>query len=83
MTSRPSLSSLITPSTPPSPDRPTVLLADANVLIDYRDSDPAILSLVSEHLGPICVIREVLEEAKGMTLAECREHSITVHKLET
>lgn len=64
-------------------ERPLVLLSDANVLIDYLDSDPAILGLVSEHIGPVYVLREVLAEADGMTLAKCRELSITVHQLET
>ena len=64
-------------------DRLEVLLSAANVLIDYRDSDPTILRLVSEHVGPVHVLRQVLAETKGMTLAQCRELSITVHELET
>ena len=41
------------------PDRPAVLLSDANVLIDYRDSDLAILALVVQHLAPVHVLRDV------------------------
>ena len=40
---------------------PTVLLADADVLIDYRDSELAILKLVARHLGRVAVISSVLE----------------------
>ena len=64
-------------------DRPQVLLSDANVLIDYRDSDPVSLRLVSEHVGPVHILRQVLEETKGMTLKQCHSLSITVHELET
>ena len=38
----------------------TVLLADADVLIDYRDSELAILELVSRHAGRVAVISTVL-----------------------
>lgn len=44
------------------PERPHILLADANVLIDYRDTDLSILSSACVHVGPIRVVREVLDE---------------------
>ena len=37
-------------------DMPAVLLADADVLIDYRESDLTILKLVAEHVGRVAVI---------------------------
>ena len=40
--------------------KPTVLLADADVLIDYRESDLAILALVARHLGRLAVLPPVL-----------------------
>lgn len=45
--------------------RPQILLADANVLIDYRDADPSVLSLAATHVGPIRVVHAVLEEVHG------------------
>lgn len=45
------------------------LLLDANVLIEYRDSDPGILALAAEHLGPVTVVGAVLAEVKR--LGEC------------
>lgn len=45
-------------------ERPSILLADANVLIDFRDADQTILSLAAEHIGPIYVLHVVLEEVK-------------------
>jgi len=40
-----------------------ILLADADVLIDYRNSDLSIFTLVSKHIGPVGVLREILNEA--------------------
>jgi len=37
-----------------------LLLMDANVLIDYRDSDLEILALVSRHVGPLHVLSTIL-----------------------
>jgi hypothetical protein len=48
-----------------------ILLADADVLIDYRDSDLEILSLVSRHIGPVHVLTQVLAQVHGLTAARC------------
>ena len=60
-----------------------ILLADADVFIDYRDSDLTILKLVSEHIGPVRVLREVLDEAAGITDRQCARLGIEVVQLET
>lgn len=64
------------------PDRPAVLLADANVLIDYRDSDMAILSLVVQHLAPVHVLRDVVDEVSDLSLARCGELGLRVIEVE-
>lgn len=64
------------------PDRPTVLLSDANVLIDYRDSDLSVLSLVVQYLAPVHVVREVVDEVDGVSLTRCRELGLTVIEVE-
>ena len=64
------------------PDRPAVLLSDANVLIDYRDSDLSILALVVQHLAPVHVVREVVDEVDDLSLARCRELGLTVFEVE-
>lgn len=64
------------------PERPRVLLSDANVLIDYLSSDVSILARVCEHVAPLHVLREVLEEVEGLTLTRCRELGMTVVELE-
>jgi len=60
------------------PDRPAVLLSDANVLIDYRDSDITILTLAVQRVAPVHVIREVADEVDDLSLARCRELGLTV-----
>ena len=60
------------------PVRPTVLLSDANVLIDYRDSDLAILALVVQHLAPVHVLRDVVDEVDDLSLARCEELGLKV-----
>ena len=60
------------------PDRPAVLLSDANVLIDYRDSDVAILALVAQHLAPVHVLRDVVDEVDDLSLAQCGELGLRV-----
>src|SRR6185295_15465545 len=60
-----------------------ILLADADVLIDYRDSDLTILRLVSEHIGRVRVLRPILAEAVGITERRCAQLSIDIIDLET
>ncbi len=57
---------------------PTVLLADADVLIDYRDSDLAVLTLVGQHVGRVAVLSSVLGEVRGVSRADCARLSIAV-----
>lgn len=64
------------------PDRPKVLLSDADVLIDYRDSDLSILALVVQHLAPVHVVRDVVDEVDDLSLARCRELGLTVIEVE-
>ena len=60
-----------------------ILLADADVLIDYRDSDLTILALVSEYIGRVHVLREVLAEAPGISNRQCARLGIEIVQLET
>jgi predicted nucleic acid-binding protein len=61
----------------------TVLLADADVLIDYRDSEFGILALVVEHVGRVAVLAPVLGEVRGVTPAQCVRLGIEVVEVET
>jgi len=65
------------------PTDPTVLLADADVLIDYRESDLAILGLVGQHVGRVAVLPSVLDEVEGVTATECADLGIEVVEVET
>jgi rRNA-processing protein FCF1 len=49
----------------------SVLLVDANVLIDYASSDLNILGLASRHYGSVHVPREILEEARSVQEEDC------------
>lgn len=48
-----------------------VVIADANVLIDYAKSDRTVLELFSKHLGTITVPRPLLREVAQLDEGEC------------
>jgi len=52
------------------------LVLDANVLIDYRDADLGILSLVATHVAPVCVPGPILAEVPRLDEATCRDLGI-------
>lgn len=60
-----------------------VLLADADVLIDYAVADRTILGLVSAHIGPVKVIRQVLESVEQLSERDCSSLNIEIIDLET
>ena len=55
-----------------------MLLADADVLIDYRDSDLEVVGLIGQHVGPVSVLSPVLDEVRGLSQADCEQLSIPV-----
>ena len=61
----------------------TVLLADADVLIDYRDAALDILELVAAHMGRLVVLAPVLEEVRGLGAAQCAQLGMEVVAVET
>jgi len=61
----------------------TVLLADADVLIDYRESELGILELVVQHVGRVTILAPVLDEVRGVTAAQCARLGIEVVEVET
>ena len=63
--------------------RSTVLLADADVLIDYRESALTILGLVAQHVGRMAVLTSILDEVRGLTPTECARLGIEVVEAET
>ena len=65
------------------PTDPTVLLADADVLIDYRESELAILGLVGQHVGRVAVLPSVLAEVEAVTSTECAALGIEIVEAET
>jgi len=65
------------------PTGPTVFLADADVLIDYRESELAILALVAQHVGRVTVLPSVLDEVQDVTIRDCAELGIEIVEVET
>lgn len=61
----------------------TVLLTDADVLIDYRESEIKILELVVQHIGRVVVLAPVLDEVQGVTPTQCAQLGIEVVEVET
>ena len=61
----------------------TVLLTDADVLIDYRESEIKILELVVQHMGRVVILAPVLDEVQGVTPAQCAQLGIEVVEVET
>jgi rRNA-processing protein FCF1 len=55
-----------------------LLLADANVLIDFRDSDVDLLGLLPNAVGKLHVARPVLEQVKGLSARDCARLAITL-----
>ena len=64
-------------------ETPTSLLADADVLIDYRDSDLAILKDVGRRVGRLAVVSQVLSEVHRLTRKHCKDLGIEVIEVET
>ena len=56
--------------------KPTFLIVDANVLIDYCMSDRSVLSLVSRFVGRLQVVRDVLKEVDQLGEEELVELGI-------
>ena len=60
---------------------PTVLLADADMLTDYRESDLSVLKEVGRRIGRLAVLSEVLEtpsnqcDGCGLVCAIAGRHS--------
>ena len=55
-----------------------ILLLDANVLIDFLNSEPSLLNLVSKHIGNLYVLDQIVSEVKGLDKSECKKFGLTV-----
>ena len=60
-----------------------LLLMDANVLIDYAESDLGALTLVSRHLARVHALDAVLDEVEQLGPGSCRKAEIEVLEPET
>lgn len=55
-----------------------LLIVDANVLIDYTNTDLTILALAARHIGPIHVPRVVLDEVEALDVSTCESLGLVV-----
>ncbi len=55
-----------------------LLIIDANVLIDYTNTDLSVLKLVANHLGPIHVPSVVLDEVEQLSEEDCESIGLIV-----
>ena len=62
-------------------EAPTVLLADADVLIDYCESELEVLKDVGRRIGRLAVLSEVLDEVRNLT-RKCANLGIEVIDVE-
>ena len=56
----------------------TLILTDANILIDYASCGMEVLALVSEHLAPVVVPDVILQEVRRLTQEQIEEAGMTV-----
>ena len=54
------------------------LIVDANVLIDYAETEPQILALVTRFIGPVLIPRPLLHEVQQLSEKECRSLGLEV-----
>lgn len=54
------------------------LLVDANVLIDFRDSDLTVLTLVARHLRAVRVPRPLLAEVRDLDDTDCDRYELGI-----
>jgi len=62
----------------PSPAKTIYIVTDANVLIDYYNSDKSILGLISSHLAKLLVAQDVFEEVEQLLFEDLEELGIEV-----
>lgn len=60
-----------------------ILLADADVLIDFVSTKPQTLRLVSRHVGRLLVLTQVLETVTQLTKKACASYGIEIVDVET
>lgn len=55
-----------------------ILLADADVLIDYAQTERRVLGLISQHVGPLKVLDPVLRTVGALSKTDCRALHIEI-----
>lgn len=58
--------------------QPNGIVADANVLIDYLESDERILSLINHHIAPVKITTPTLEKVDQLTKERAEELGLEI-----
>lgn len=60
-----------------------ILLADADVLIDYAKTNISVLGLVARHTGTLHVLRQILDTVDDLSVSRCKRYGISVIDADT
>ncbi len=60
-----------------------ILLADADVLIDFAKARPAVLRQISRHVGKLHVLSQVLSTVDDLTRGDCATYGIQIVSVST
>ena len=54
------------------------LLIDANVIIDYQNTDMTPLILLNRYIGKVHLLPEIIQEVRGLTIADCERYNFGI-----
>ena len=60
-----------------------ILLADADVLIDYVETNLSVLGLVARHTGTLHVLRQILDTVDGLSVSKCKRYGVSAIEADT
>ncbi len=62
---------------------PAILIADADVLVNYHECGFGVLELIARHIGKVAVLEPVFHETGDMTPGQCGQLGVEILATET
>ncbi len=62
---------------------PAILIADADVLVNYHEAGFGVLELIKRHIGKVLVLEPVFHETGDMTPGQCEQLGVDIVATET
>lgn len=62
---------------------PAMLIADADVLVNYHESEFGVLELIKRHIGNVAVLEPVFHETGDVTPGQCEQVGVDIVPTET